>query len=363
MMHSLRTAAASLDDSRMPSPWVNNVLALMVASLIVTSSASFHPVHVKISTQRRPSCLDPIQYRDRSYRRQRERAPYRLYATANEGELPVTRPNGNEYQLAYRVVRPMALSSRQAAPIVVLHGGPSVPSDYLFPLEQAIPYRSLVFYDQLGCGRSDEPTDVDCYSIDFAVDDLEALIQKLGIRRFHLYGQSFGGILAYEFMKRQAERGSDNEDEGVLSAILSSSPTNVSQVDAEASRLMSELDVASDDNVEEAFRLAHQCQTLEKPQALVDAYAHAGTVWRGTTAIADYVAQPPKDTASRLPSTMVMRGEHDFVTEKCVQDWKTRVFNHNFVRTKVLEGCSHHGLLENGALYGDTVDSYFAEYD
>jgi proline iminopeptidase len=297
------------------------------------------------------------------------RSPLLLHQSSskyNEGELTVTRPDGQDYKLAYRIARPVSLSSRQAAPIVVLHGGPSVPSDYLYPLEQAVGYRSIVFYDQLGCGKSDEPKDLNCYSIDLALDDLEALLKKIGVRRFHLYGQSFGGILAFEYLKRQAER---NQDDGCLSVILSSTPTNVAQVEEEASRLVAKLTEqheSDDDDVvplEQRFRLAHQCRTTpEKSQPLVDAYAHAGTVWRGTTAISDYEATPPFEGATRMKSCMVMRGEHDFVTQDCIEGWKD-AFNHKFVRFKVLEGCSHHGLLENGPLYGEVVDSFFAEFD
>ena len=65
-------------------------------------------------------------------------------SSTNEGFLTVPRKNGKDYQLAYRVVRPMALSSQQAAPIVTLHGGPSVPSNYLYPMEDVVPYRSIV---------------------------------------------------------------------------------------------------------------------------------------------------------------------------------------------------------------------------
>jgi pimeloyl-ACP methyl ester carboxylesterase len=78
----------------------------------------------------------------------------------NTGKISVSRHLGgveDHFMLSYRVFRPMALSSRKAAPIVVLHGGPSLPSDYLEPLVNAIPYRSIVLYDQLGCGESDEP--------------------------------------------------------------------------------------------------------------------------------------------------------------------------------------------------------------
>jgi proline iminopeptidase len=260
----------------------------------------------------------------------------------------------------------MSLSSRQAAPIVVLHGGPSVPSDYLYPLEQHVPYRSIVFYDQIGCGRSSEPTDASLYSIDAAVDDLEALLKKIGIRRFHLYGQSFGGILAFEYVKRLAERASDDSSGSVecLSVILSSTPTCVRLVEQEANRLMSALDDAGDETVSvaERFRLEHQCRTPEMPPSLADAYAHAGTVWRGTTAIADYEATAPSETTRRMQSCMVLRGEHDFVTEPCLEGWK-KCFNHKSVRYKTLEACSHHGLLENGLLYGDLVDSFCGEFD
>jgi hypothetical protein len=59
---------------------------------------------------------------------------------------------------------------------------------------------------------------------------------------------------------------------------------------------------------------------------------------------------------------MIMRGEHDFVTEDCVSGWKD-AFNHKFIRMKELEGLSHHGLLEDGSTYGEIVDSFFSEYD
>ena len=40
-------------------------------------------------------------------------------------------------------------------PLLVLHGGPGVPHDYLLPLGAlARAGRSVVFYDQLGCGGS-----------------------------------------------------------------------------------------------------------------------------------------------------------------------------------------------------------------
>ena len=38
------------------------------------------------------------------------------------------------HEVWYRIHRPMGLSSKKGAPLLVLHGGPQVPSDYHFDL-------------------------------------------------------------------------------------------------------------------------------------------------------------------------------------------------------------------------------------
>lgn len=292
-------------------------------------------------------------------------APTALRAASNDATVEVPRRDGSAHEIAYRVARPMSLSSRQAAPVVALHGGPSLPSSYLYPLEGAVPYRSIVFYDQLGCGKSDAPRDVSLYSIEDSVNDLKVLLKKLGVRRFHLYGQSYGGILAFEYMKSVASNDEDDAPE-CLSAVLSSAPTNIQECANEMDRLMEELRQSSDGatglELGELFRRTYQCRLPEMPGALADAYANPGTVWFGLDAIADYVAEPPPSNASRMPSSLILRGEYDFVSEASVAKWKD-VFNTPFLRYKTLEGCSHHGLFESSSVYGDVIDSYFSEYD
>src|SRR5687768_7077068 len=50
-------------------------------------------------------------------------------------------------------------SDKKKTPILLLHGGPGFPGYYLSPLETLSLDRPVIFYDQLGCGRSDKPTD------------------------------------------------------------------------------------------------------------------------------------------------------------------------------------------------------------
>jgi pimeloyl-ACP methyl ester carboxylesterase/DNA-binding winged helix-turn-helix (wHTH) protein len=64
--------------------------------------------------------------------------------------------------------------------------------------------RTLVRYDERGCGLSDH--DVDDYSLDAWVEDLETVVDDLGLDRFPLLGVSQGGAVAVAYAARHPER-------------------------------------------------------------------------------------------------------------------------------------------------------------
>jgi pimeloyl-ACP methyl ester carboxylesterase len=241
-------------------------------------------------------------------------------------------------------------------PLVVLHGGPSVPCNYLLPLVNVVTDRSIIFFDQLGCGRSSRLADLEAYSISLAVDDLEALFAKWKLSAYHFYGHSWGGILAFEYLKR-------TRDSNCYCVILAGAPTSIPLVEEESKRLLNELveEGADDERLAmERFRYKHECQALPIPLSLLDAYAQAGKIWRGIDAIPDYVASLDVENI-RLPyPAFVIRGQDDFVTRACIEDW-SKLFENT--QTMVLAGCSHHALLENEQLVGDVISSFLVDHD
>jgi proline-specific peptidase len=119
-------------------------------------------------------------------------------------------------------------------PLVCLHGGPGAPHDYLEPLGAlAETGRRVVFYDQIGCGKSWLEADPSTGTVELYVDELHNVRDALGLDRIHLFGSSWGGMLAMEYaLTRPA---------GLASLVLSSSPASIPVWAEETNRLRKEL--------------------------------------------------------------------------------------------------------------------------
>ncbi len=85
-------------------------------------------------------------------------------------------------------------------PLLAIHGGPGAPSDYLEPLAALGNERAVYLWDQLGCGRSDRPSDSALWQIPLFVEEMHAVRTALGLERLHMLGQSWGTMLAVEYL-------------------------------------------------------------------------------------------------------------------------------------------------------------------
>lgn len=88
--------------------------------------------------------------------------------------------------------------SQEEIPLLVLHGGPGVPHNYLEGLSILAAERPIIFYDQLGCGFSDQPKDENLWNVPRFVDEISKVRDALGLKKIHLLGHSWGAALAIE---------------------------------------------------------------------------------------------------------------------------------------------------------------------
>lgn len=159
-----------------------------------------------------------------------------------EGRVPV-----DGYSVWYRIVG----AEKQSIPLLTLHGGPGAGHNYLQPLEELAVDRPVIFYDQLGCGLSDKPDAPALWIIDRFCREIDTLRTELDLSKVHIFGQSWGGWLAIEYML--------GKPKGVASVVLANTSASIPQFTAEARRLIAALP----NEVRE---------TLEKYEAVEDYY-------------------------------------------------------------------------------------------
>ena len=87
--------------------------------------------------------------------------------------------------------------------LLLLNGGPGATHEYFECFENFLPAEGIefIYYDQLGCGNSDNPNDVALWDLGRYVEEVEQVRKALHLdaSNFYLLGHSWGGILAMEY--------------------------------------------------------------------------------------------------------------------------------------------------------------------
>jgi len=240
-------------------------------------------------------------------------------------------------EVYFRLVTPVDAAVKRP-PVIVIHGGPGIPHDYLNPLETLAVgeyARPVLFFDQVGCGMSSRPAMATYpYGVEQAVKEVQFAHRELERRGLlvgsfddqhgggvHVYGQSWGGMLAYEWLLEGGK---------CLSMVLSNSPADVHTVERDATKMIDEIEEIDDTTpwgLMHRFFKRHECSEQEN-EHLVEAKKKGGAGWRGTGVLQGWNAMKRAQEkgfslsdGSRLP-VLLIGATKDFVTEDCLNMWR-----------------------------------------
>jgi L-proline amide hydrolase len=285
-----------------------------------------------------------------------------------------------EWETWYRVTGDL---SSPKVPLVVAHGGPGSTHDYLLALaELAKDGRAVVHYDQLGAGRSTHLADrgADFWTVDLFLEELENLLTTLGTNdRYHLLGQSWGGMLGAEHGIRQPP--------GLRALVLSNSPASMDLWVSEATKLRALLapeigealdrheaaGTTQDPEYLAATRVyydEHVCRIVPNPPEVVrtsEYLAQDPTVYNtmngpneffciGTLRVWSVVERVKNITAP----TLLCSGRFDEATPATVQPFFDNIPD---VRWEIFEHSSHMPFVEEPERYLSVVESFLVEHD
>jgi len=108
--------------------------------------------------------------------------------------------------------------------LLLLNGGPGATHEYFECFENFLLPENveLIYYDQLGCGLSDNPKDTTMWDLARFVEEVEQVRKALNLNKdnFYLLGHSWGGILAMQY----ALKFQDNLKGLIISNMMSSCP-------------------------------------------------------------------------------------------------------------------------------------------
>ena len=262
-------------------------------------------------------------------------------------------------------------------PLLVVHGGPGLPHTYLRSLESLADKREVIFWDQLGCGNSECPSNTALWTMERSVAEMDAVVQALRLDRFHVFGNSWGGMLAQQYALDVAS--------GVISLTISNSIASIPQFAEMVARLKSELDPATQAAIvrHEAAGTTHSaeyqaavrtwnetylCRVRPWPAELVDAFRHMGAeIFETMFGPSDFHLVGTIrdwDVFDRLAEiavpTLVLAGRYDECVPEHMREMHRRIAGSRF---ELFESSAHMPFIEEPDRFDRVMRDFLRRHD
>lgn len=264
-----------------------------------------------------------------------------------------------------------------ATPLLCLHGGPGFPHDYLEDLEALADEREVIFYDQLGCGRSDRPDDGSLWTVERFVAELSHVRAELGLDEVHLFGSSWGGMLAMQYVL--------DERPTLASLVLCSSPASIPRWVRDCEALLQEQpeEIRRTIRDHEArgftgcpeyqaailpFYKAHVCRMEPWPEGLERAFAGVGQdvyeTMNGPSEFTVVGRLKEWDVTERLGEisvpTLLVGGEYDECRPEHLKDMAARIHGS---RVEIIADASHLSFAERPERFMPLLRDFLRQHD
>ncbi|MBC8107188.1 MAG: proline iminopeptidase-family hydrolase [Anaerolineae bacterium] len=260
-------------------------------------------------------------------------------------------------------------------PLIVVHGGPGVPHQYLQSLAELANDRPVIFYDQLGCGKSDRPQGDQFWIPRRFAREIGAIRDELGINECYILSDSWGAIPATEYLLTMPKE--------VRGVVLSSPILSGPRFIADAQGLTDQLPSGARDAIRrheqngttdsseyqrafKEFYKRHVYRRWSEPAELKDALAEIGPdvyrVMHGTNHIDVNGTLRNYDRTADLwqikQPTLIICGRYDEVPPETAAHYNGKLSNSTM---KIFQRSSHMPIFEEHDAYIETVRKYLDE--
>jgi proline-specific peptidase len=287
--------------------------------------------------------------------------------TEQTGTIPV--PGGNVWF--------KRIGAGPGLPLVAVHGGPGLPHNYIRSLERLADEREVIFWDQLGCGNSERPSNFELWTMQRSVVEMDSVIKALELSRFHVFGNSWGGMLAQQYALDVASN--------AASLTISNSIASIPQFSGMVDRLKKQLDPATQaaiDRHESAgttssaeyqaavrtWNETYLCRQLPWPAELQDAFSGMGVeIFETMFGPSDFrIVGTIRnwDVFERLPEiklpTLVVAGKFDECAPEHMWEMHRRIGGSRF---ELFESSAHMPFIEEPHRFDQVMREFLRLHD
>ena len=262
-------------------------------------------------------------------------------------------------------------------PLLAIHGGPGLPHNYLRSLERLADEREVVFWDQLGCGNSKCPSNTQLWTMQRSVAEMDSVVRELGLDRFHIFGNSWGGMMAQQYVLDIPSR--------AVSLTISNSLASIPEFSKMVARLKSELDPATQSAIDRheaagttnsaeyqaairTWNETYLCRVRPWPKELQEAFRRAGTeIFETMFGSSDFhIVGTIRnwDVFDRLSEiglpTLVLAGRYDECVPEHMWEMHRRIEGSRF---ELFESSAHMPFIEEPDRFDQVMRDFLRRHD
>jgi proline-specific peptidase len=284
-----------------------------------------------------------------------------------EGMIPV--PGGNVWF--------KRVGGGAGLPLLAVHGGPGLPHTYIRSLVRLADEREVVFWDQLGCGNSERPSNVQLWTMERSVAEMDAVIRALGLNGFHIFGNSWGGMLAQQYALDVTST--------AASLTISNSIASIPRFADMVARLKAQLDPATQSAIDRheaagttysaeyqaairTWNETYLCRQLPWPKELAEAFMGMGTeIFETMFGPSDFrIVGTIRgwDVFDRLPEialpTLILAGRFDECAPEHMWEMHQRIDGSRF---ELFESSAHMPFIEEPHRFDQVMREFLRLHD
>ncbi len=262
-------------------------------------------------------------------------------------------------------------------PLLAMHGGPGGTSCRFEVLAPLASERPVIFYDQLGSGRSEHPTDTTLWTFPRFVQEVDAVRRALKLDTVHLLGHSWGGALAAEYMIATKPTGVKSV---IFSSPLISTPRWIADADSLREQLPESIQQVLDENeragtlnspayaaATDSFYARHVQRLPSAPIARCAGVTSNDTIYRQMWGPTEFLSTGSLKLWSRSADmdeitapSLFIAGEFDEARPTTLEEFRKTMRD---ARLVVIPGGAHAAMREKPAEYIAAVRAFLADVE